>query len=203
MVSQEKQAIISLHERKFFAALTESVLEKPVLSVWMILIPFLIIDFMQRQKKYRQWRDTFQQGLLFTKLQALEAATALVAGLPAATFEAELVGKVRRNPLAEAPLQRLYQAQLNEICLLTKHYCRLLSTNAFDYAAMARAAYRPEEFEVFLIELAHREQIVNEAAIDLNSEPDLIGREMIKRLEKETFLKRKSEAEQIFACNRA
>lgn len=63
MESNEKQEIVARHERRFAGELTESVLEKPELSVWMILIPFLFIVFMQRQQKFKQLGDTFLRGL--------------------------------------------------------------------------------------------------------------------------------------------
>ena len=202
MESNEKQEIVARHERRFAGELTESVLEKPELSVWMILIPFLFIVFMQRQQKFKQLGDTFLRGLLYTKNHALEAAARLVAGVSAQTVEEETACKVRKNPDADTLLQQVYQAQLSEITLLTEHYRRLLSTQAADYAAMVREAYRPGVFQLFLVELAQRERLVNEAAVALNSEPDMTWRDVIKRLEEETILRRKKEADQIFSCNR-
>ena len=202
MESNEKQEIVARHERRFAGELTESVLEKPELSVWMILIPFLFIVFMQRQQKFKQLGDTFLRGLLYTKNHALEAAARLVAGVSAQTVEEETACKVRKNPDADTLLQQVYQAQLSEITLLTEHYRRLLSTQAADYAVMVREAYRPEEFQQFLVELAQREHLVNEAAASLNSAPDMTWRDVIKKLEEETILRRKKEADQIFSCNR-
>ena len=107
MESNEKKEIVARHERRFAGELTESVLEKPELSVWMILIPFLFIVFMQRQQKFKQLGDTFLRGLLYTKNHALEAAARLVAGVSAQTVEEETACKVRKNPDADTLLQQV------------------------------------------------------------------------------------------------
>lgn len=198
----DKQEIIVRHERQFARELTAAVLEKPELSVWMILIPFLFIVFMQRQQKFRQLEETFLRGYLYTKNIALADAGRLLTGTPASAVEAETALAVRKNPEAGPAIQRLYQFQLHEIELLREHYRRLLSTQAADYASMVRAAYQPEEFQLFLVELAQRERLVNEAAFALNSEPDNTWQDVIKRLEQETILRREKEAQHIFFCRR-
>ena len=113
-------------------------------------------EFAADQQKFKQLGDTFLRGLLYTKNHALEAAARLVAGVSAQTVEEETACKVRKNPDADTLLQQVYQAQLSEITLLTEHYRRLLSTQAADYAAMVREAYRPGEVQLFLVELAQR-----------------------------------------------
>lgn len=199
MEPTSKQEIIARHERRFAVEITEKVLEKPELSVWMILIPFLFIIFMQRQQKFKQLGDAFFRGIMYTKNHALEAASQIVAGTPTQFVEKELSVMIRKNSDAEAPLQELYKAQLAEIRLLTDHYQRLLHTQAIDYNSMVREAYRPEEFQLFLVELAQRERLVNEAAAALNSAQDMTWQDVIKKLEEETVLRRKQEAAQNFS----
>lgn len=200
--SIDKQEIVVRHERQFARELTAAVLEKPELSVWMVLIPFLFIVFIQRQQKFRQLEETFLRGYLYTKNIALADAGRLLAGTPASDVETETALAVRKNPEAGPAIQRLYQFQLHEIELLREHYRRLLSTQTADYAAMVRTAYQPEEFQLFLVELAQRERLVNEAAFALNSEPDNTWHDVIKRLEQETILRREKEVQNIFFCRR-
>lgn len=191
-----KKEIIARHDQKLISEITEAVIEKPGFSVWMVILPVLLVVFMQRQKKYRQMCSEFMNGCLFTKNLALEAAIQVSSGIPELIVVKELETAVKRKPDAEMAIQKVYQAQLNEIYFLKEHYSRLLATDASEYAEMLQQAYSPQEYSIFLEGLARCERLVNEALIGLIS--DLEWRDIATKLEKETIARRKRVADLIF-----
>ena len=74
MVSvQEKSALIWAGEEKFSDALAAAVMDRPKISIWMILIPILIVYHMFRFQKYADGRKKFAKNYLITPELALEA----------------------------------------------------------------------------------------------------------------------------------
>ena len=76
-----KYALIMEHEEQFAHALAVHVLDKPRLSIWMILIPIIFVFYFYQVQKFKTGRTTFVEHYLVSRKSALqEAMTAVKTG---------------------------------------------------------------------------------------------------------------------------
>lgn len=143
--------------------------DKPELSVWMILIPIIFLHFMYRAQKFKAGLGTITRELLASREFALALAReSLVAGTeapdPARRFP-DGAGTLMGAPLREAEIQ------LSRV--LIGHYRRLLEARGESYEALVRDAYGNEDHyrEEFLRRLVEAEERIaacaREAAADI------------------------------------
>ena len=69
-----KYALIWSHEEQFAYRLGQEVIDKPVVSVWMIILPVLLVHHMQRVTAYKNAVRGFAQGILEPRQKALDKA---------------------------------------------------------------------------------------------------------------------------------
>ena len=77
--NDEKKNYILDYERKFAAQLGRAIMQKPKLSTWMVLIPFIFIFYFQDLSKYKNSRQDFSENYLHSRKIALEEAEAALA----------------------------------------------------------------------------------------------------------------------------
>jgi hypothetical protein len=111
--------------------------DKPELSVWMILIPIIFLHFMYRAQKFKAGLGSITRELFASREFALTLAReSLEAGAeapdPAERFP-DGAGTLMGAPLREAEIQ------LSR--LLVGHYRRLLEAHGESYEALVRNAY--------------------------------------------------------------
>lgn len=129
-----KQGIILDAERAFANAVGAAVFEKPRVSFWMILLPFLFLYFVYRMQKYKNGRLKFDAEFMTARRQALELAAAAVAsGKPPP------VGRAAVQAGLPDALERPYAAFL---AALADYYAELLRAEGESFNALARRAYR-------------------------------------------------------------
>ncbi|GAB4389586.1 MAG: hypothetical protein Kow0025_15870 [Thermodesulfovibrionales bacterium] len=134
----DRKAVVIMERETWFAhALAGEVLDKPKLSIWLILIPILFVFYFEQQRKYTQGRRAFAENYLKVRRRAVEAAAGgLQKGEPPDAMEVAL-----SSDLPEAT-RRHYAPVLS---LLIGHYTALLGAEGEDYAALVRAAYKGRE----------------------------------------------------------
>jgi hypothetical protein len=143
--------------------------DKPELSVWMILIPIIFLHFMYRAQKFKAGLGAITRELLASREFALALAReSLVAGTeapdPAKRFP-DGAGTLMDAPLREAEIQ------LSRV--LIGHYRRLLEARGESYEELVRNAYGNEGRyrEEFLRQLVEAEERIaacaREAAEDI------------------------------------
>lgn len=76
---EEKEEMILRHERRFAEALALQVIERPRVSVWMILVPILFVYHMYRQSRYVEGRKRFIEQYLISRTNAVREAAAALA----------------------------------------------------------------------------------------------------------------------------
>ncbi|MBU4532749.1 MAG: NF038143 family protein [Eubacteriales bacterium] len=169
-------ALILAHEQQLANRVASIVMEKPQISVWMFLFPFVLIPFMQRLQQYQGSLGLFSQGYLFTKTLAMDTARK-VSAEGRSREEAIADAAVLINRAAHAPQQasdsgysdykqRVRDKQIAEIELLTEHYASLLNATGSTYPALVTNAYRSaENYNRFLTRLHEAEAQVNQASI--------------------------------------
>lgn len=148
---ERRRAIILAHEAELARAIAVRVVEKPALSVWMILIPLVFLHYMQRRHTFKQGVEAVAAELLRTKREALELAC--TGATPLANVANDRLASVRA-------------AETAEVALLAQHYGRLLVAEGADYGALVREAYgnSPQAYDLAMQQIAQAELEVLAAA---------------------------------------
>jgi hypothetical protein len=188
---QEKSAIIWASEEKFAYALASAVLDRPKISIWMILIPIIIVFHMYRYQKYVDGRNKFAEHYLLSRKRALEAnVQALESGRPC-----DVLGLVIQANISE-DAKREYTAWIRILC---DHYADLLRGEGNSIEALTISAYKNRtNFLLFLNQLNDSEKRLNAALSPHLRETTEGVDEIIGRMERATEILRRDEAERIF-----
>ena len=188
----DKFDLILGYEQQFAKRMASRVMEKPQVSVWMFLFPFVLIPFMQRVQQFQESLNLFTQGYLFTKKLALDAA-----------LKISTEGRSKKDAVAGATLlvnhgksapgqdagngfldhkQKVRELQIVEIGLLVDHYHALLSGTGNSYPSLVAGAYKfRENYVEFLKRLEEAERQVNQASLraygnEVENLPDIIAK---------------------------
>jgi hypothetical protein len=185
-IEARREAILA-HETETARTIAARVVDKPVLSVWMILLPLTLLYYMQRHQTFKQGVAAVSEELLRTKRRALDlACRAPSAG---GAIEAEEDERVRAVRAAEAV----------EVDLLAGHYRRLLEAEGADYPALVREAYgTPDAYGEFLQRLEEAERAVTRAAHRASGDSEDLA-QLVERLERALSEVRAQQAGAIFA----
>lgn len=128
-----KKELILKAEEAFTAAISRAVFDKPLVSLWMILIPVLLLHFIYRMKQHRNGLEKFQTEFMITRKKALEiAAQAVEEGIPPRIEEQVL----RAN--LPSPLSAPYRGW---VTALVGFYTILLSSEGEDFESLVRNAF--------------------------------------------------------------
>jgi hypothetical protein len=130
----QKKEIILQRELAFANAIGAAVFEKPQVSFWMVLIPFLFLYFMYRMQGYKNGRIKFDEEFMTTRRRAMDAA------LNALKTDGRLdTDEAARDAGLPEPLQEPYAAWVRT---LAEYYMDLLSADGESFESLVRAAYR-------------------------------------------------------------
>jgi len=130
---QERAELILRHEREFAELLAQQVIERPRVSVWMILVPILFVFHMYRHSRYVEGRKQFVEHYLLSRTSAVrEAAAALAEGREPDTARLAAANGVSDEvrPLLQEVLQ-----------VLAGHYGTLLRAEGSTADELIRSAY--------------------------------------------------------------
>jgi hypothetical protein len=175
---EERRRAILAHETAVASSVASRVVDKPVLSAWMILIPLLFLHYLQRQRVFRQGVRGVADALLRTRRRALEIACSGAGGGSGAHEREPACGE------DDDRIRALHAAQQVEIDLLARHYRRLLAAQGDDYRALVRNAYGDDGAYRHMIETLRAAEAQLEAAA-LKARRDADGRaELFMRLER-------------------
>jgi hypothetical protein len=130
----QKKDIILQRELAFANAIGAAVLEKPIVSFWMVLIPILFLYFIYRMQRFKSGRMKFDEEFMTTRRLAMDAALNAME-----TNSRPDMDEVARNSKLPAPLQGPY---VSWVKALAEYYMDLLSVNGDSFESLVRAAYR-------------------------------------------------------------
>jgi len=187
----EKKQIILAREKTFANALGAAVLEKPKLSVWMILIPIILVYYMMRFQRYSDSRKDFSENYMISRNRALDAA-AEMAGTGKKPDPAEL------SRLSDVPESaRGKHAEFTRV--LIEHYGLLLEAEGDDYGALVRSAYgEGTNYLLFLNLLNKAERRMNKALRPHLADSVEGFDEIVQRMEAQSERLRREHAGLIF-----
>ena len=187
----EKSDLIRSNETTFAYSLSLIVIEKPKISVWMILIPIILVYHMYRHKSYVEGRRAFAENFLITRNRALGAAVRSIEN-QSPLDESSVI----KDASIPASTKEEYAAWVR---ILMTHYKDLLRCEGDSFDALVRSAYKNKtNYLLFLNILNKSEKRFNSAL-----KPHLLATtegldEIIERMEKGSEKLRYQEAERIF-----
>ncbi len=187
---EEKTNLILENEKRFCHRVSEAILDKPILTVWMILIPVFFVFYFWQLKRYSQGRKDFAKDFLITRERALDAACQTIKG--GMEIEVDKLVQVEDVPEETRPQYR------NWLALLTKHYQSLILSKGDNFQELVRTSYRNHNnYRRFLEHLNQVEQEYNaqlQPHLDIESVNDII-----KRIETISTRLRQQELKEIFS----
>ena len=188
---KEKSAIILEQEENFAFTLATQVINKPQLSLWMILIPIFFVFYFNNLAKYKKGCKQFAENYIIDNKRALNEAI-------------EVVNRGREpdiSALAELPNinSNARKKKANILAILVEHYTVLLNSDGEDFSSLIRAAYGSlTNYLLFLNHLNQAEKEVNKALnLDLKESDEVIN-DIVSSMEGQSERLRRETAESIF-----
>ena len=131
---EEKSGLIWAGEEKIAADLANAVLDRPKISIWMILIPIIIVFHLFRFQKYVDGRKKFAEHYLVTRKRALQAnVRSLQSGQSCDIYGLVKQAEIPDNTAGE------YSAWIRVLC---DHYADLLRAEGDSIEALVKSAYK-------------------------------------------------------------
>ena len=187
----EKKEMILANETAFAKAVAAVVIEKPTLSLWMILIPVIFVHFFYRLNRYSQGVKEFAEHFILTKKMALEEALAAL----------ESDRKPDTNHLVQSANipEGTAKTYVEWVKVLLEHYQDLLASDRDSYEGMVRSVYKNRTN--YLLHLNRLNDV--EKAFDQALKPHLKketegANSIVKQIEACTTRLRREEASKIF-----
>lgn len=189
---QSKKILILEYEERFAHAVSDNIIKKPQMTVWMILIPIILVYHMYRYQRYVKDRNSFAENYLVMRRQALEEAYTSYAGNRKPDF-AKLI-KMSKAPNGTA---KQCNAWLETI---VNHYQHLFRAEGDNYDALIRSSYKNRaNYLLFLNKLNEVERQFNTALKPYLEETAESVDEIIFRMGKCSEELRKDQATRIFS----
>jgi hypothetical protein len=188
---EQKQIEILSHERIFAFNLSENVLEKPKLNIWMIIVPFLFFYPIYRRQRYLEARNKFVQNFLITRKWALSEAVQVVT--KGKTKDIAAISNQASMP------EGARKAHMALLSTLVDHYVELLHKDGGTIDSLIRSAYGSRtNYMLYLNQLSRAEKQLN-ASIESNlSREHRNIRDTIRKIETFSEDMRRQEAERFF-----
>ena len=193
MNSQQSKKILILEDEERFAhAVSDNIIKKPQMTVWMILIPIILVYHIYRYQRYVKGRNSFAEYYLIMRRQALEEAYTSDAGNRKPDF-AKLI-KMSKAPNGTS---KQCNAWLETI---VGHYQHLFRAEGESYDALIRSSYKNRaNYLLFLDKLNDVERQFNAALKPYLEETAEGVDEIIFRMGKCSEELRKDQATRIFS----
>jgi hypothetical protein len=188
---QEKKDLILKYEESFADGVAVSVIDKPKLSTWMILIPIIFIHYFYRLKKFTDGRKEFAGHFILTRKRALEeAAASLESG---ARPDVEAIVNMSSAP------EQTHAAYREWVRVLLDHYLDLLRSKGDSFEALVRSTYNTRaNYLLFINHLNRVENQFNAALKPFLVESTQGVDSIVKDIEQRCGELRRGDAERIF-----
>lgn len=190
--------IVLSREQQFAKTVAFKVLDKPELSAWMFLIPFICIQYIHSYQKFQAGAKMFAREFMFTKKAALDAAFDMNKnGVPKAKALSAHFSDQEDGYAKQA--EKMRRKQLGEVGLLIDHYVKLLSAKGDSYQSLLKNAYQTRaNYTRFLDLLQQAEKEVSLSAKRAFSQAEDFS-QIISKMEITTNALRMGEMNTIFS----
>ena len=181
-----------LHAETLFAKrLALKVIEKPKLSIWMILIPIIFVHYFYRFKKFTTGQKQFSQNYMISIRRALGEAAEVV-------DHGKNPDPVSLASMSDVP-EAIREKQAHVYAVMLEHYIDLLRSEGDDVESLIRRVYQKRaNYLLFLNRLNRAEKDRNAALKPLLYETTEGVNEVVERMERFSESLRREMAEKIF-----
>ncbi|MDF1593104.1 MAG: NF038143 family protein [Desulfobacterales bacterium] len=150
----QKHQIILAHEKNFADYLALRVLEKPKLSVWMILIPIIFVHYFHRIQKFNSGRSAFAENYMILRERAMDEALDVIQ----TGRTPDIDGLAMLSTLTEA----VHRPNLKMLELLVSHYTDLMRSEGDTMESLVRSFYKTRtNYLLFVNQLNQTERALN------------------------------------------
>lgn len=193
---QSTYDLIWNQENQFAYKVAKNILDKPKISVWLILIPILFLYYAHKIQQYKAGVHDFSKAWMRSKILALDSAQEEInTGKKDEEFKQSFVSKDLEN---SPNVMRVRDKQVAEVELLKAHYERLLRQQGSSYQAVLKKAYGSSgEYRLFLNKLAEAEEEVQDAVLRAYH-PSPEAQAVTKKMQKVAHALREEEIKAFF-----
>lgn len=162
---QIRYDLIWNYENQFAYKVAKQVLQKPHISVWLVLMPILFLFYAHKIQQYKAGIHDFSKGLMRTKILALDSAMEEINTGRKDTEVKHSLGFSESETSME--VMQVWKRQIAEVELLKVHYGKLLCQQGESYRVLVRHAYQTSgDYRLFLNQLTQIEKEVMEAVLE-------------------------------------
>ncbi len=189
----EKKKYILDNEYHFANRIAREVLQKPTLSIWMIVIPIVFVYYFYSLSRYAKAKKEFVRQFIITRKKLLdEAVDCLNEGTKPDFREMVLNEKV---PGCAA------EAYISWAKLLFEHYTRLLNTEGDGYISLIRNRYEDRGRFLLVLNQVNKAEGSFYKSLRKDLESSVDGSEdIISTMEKSLGPLRRGEADEAFGA---
>lgn len=194
--TQTPYDLIWNQENQFAYKIAKQVLQKPKISVWLVLIPILFLYYAHKIQQYKAAVHDFSKGVMRSKILALDSAKAEIdSGKKNLDFQDAFLS----SDLESSPnVKRVCEKQIAEVELLKSHYKKLLGQQGSNYQSLIRKTYRTGAgYRIFLTQLAQAEKAVHDAVLRAYH-PNEDAQNVTKKMQKIAQALREEEIKSFF-----
>jgi len=189
---ETNKELIERHEEQFAWDLAARVFEKPKLSVWMILIPIILVFHMYRHQRYVDGRRAFTANYLVTRRRMLDQALSMLRD--GTRLNLDEIVDVSGVPDAARGSYRSW------IRLLVDYYKDLLDARGDQFEDLVRGAYHNRSNYLLVLNQLNRAEKDFNAALKPQLQEDAAAvEETVDRIETSTHILRRDDAYRIFS----
>lgn len=194
--NQTPYDLIWNQENQFACSVARQVLQKPGISVWLVLIPILFLYYAHKIQQYKAAVQDFSKGLMRSKILALDSAKKEI---DSGKKNQDYNDVFHSRDLEDSPnAMRVRDKQITEVELLKSHYQKLLCQHEASYQALVKKAYKTGgEYRMFLNNLARAEEEVHDAVL-CAYHPGKEARDVTKKMQQIAFALREEEVKIFF-----
>ena len=187
---QHKKELILEAEEAFTRTIGQALFEKPKVSLWMILMPILLLHFIHRMQQFKMGIGRFKDEYMVTRRSALDLAVEAVAG----GIEPRIEAQVQKTGLAPSLIPP-YRAWMET---LVKHYTTLLTADGDSFEALVRDAFADRAAFLQAVEGLSGAEKAFHAALQPRMAETTDTAEIVATIESKSLRLRRESAEAIF-----
>lgn len=189
---ENRKRVILEHETKLANLLAREIIDKPALSLWMIVIPVVFVYYFYGLNRYKKGKRDFVKHFMFSRRLVLDMAFEKANSGLAADF----ASLARQEKVPESALES-HQKWTKSLC---GYYEALLETEGDDFSGLVRNRYQEKgAYLLILNQLNNTEkQFYKSLRKNLKETVNDAG-EVIKKMEQSLDHLRRDEAAFIFS----
>jgi hypothetical protein len=173
MSLESRFELVLARESGVAKAVAKRVVDKPLLSAWMIVLPIIFVQYMISSRDLNAVARAFAREFMLTKRLALEMAREMAENGTAKEAAVTACLSAEWPDEVEPARMEIRERQRTEVDLLVDHYGRLLAADGDSFPSLVKNAYRDrDDYAAFLERLYLAEREVNGAAVDAFGETE-------------------------------